>query len=259
MNRLFRAKIRISILFFMLICLLFIYADEVIAQQAIPLPKIELGVTTSTKRSDVSTSLQVLALLTILSLAPSLLIMVTSFTRIIIVLSFVRRALATQQLPSNQIMIGIALMMTFFIMSPVFTKSYNEGVNPYLDNKMDAKEAVTKTVEPFRLFMLKQTREKDLALFVKMSKDIKPKNYNDIPIHVVIPAFLLSEMKLAFEMGVIIFLPFLVIDMVVASTLMSMGMIMLPPVMISLPFKILIFVLVDGWHLIVRSLLLSFK
>jgi flagellar biosynthetic protein FliP len=237
----------------------FLFAESLYAQTNIPLPKIEIGVTRATKRSDVSTSLQVLALLTILSLAPSLLIMVTSFTRIVVVLSFVRRALATQQLPSNQILIGVALMMTFFIMSPVFQKSYNDGLKPYFDNKMGVEEAIKRSVEPFRIFMLKQTREKDLALFVKMAKNVKPKTYNDIPIHVVIPAFILSELKLSFEMGIVIFLPFLIVDMVVASTLMSMGMIMLPPVMISLPFKILIFVLVDGWYLIVRSLLVSFN
>jgi flagellar biosynthetic protein FliP len=238
---------------------IFIFCDQLYAQTALPLPKIEIGITKSTKKSDVSTSLQVLALLTILSLAPSLLIMVTSFTRIVIVLSFVRRALATQQLPSNQILIGIALMMTFFIMSPVFDKSYNEGLKPYFADKLGVEETIKKTVEPFRIFMLKQTRQKDLALFIKMSKNKKPKTHSDVPIHVVIPAFILSELKLSFEMGIIIFLPFLIVDMVVASTLMSMGMIMLPPVMISLPFKILIFVLVDGWHLIIRSLLMSFK
>lgn len=228
------------------------------AQETIPFPKLELGVTAATKRSDISTSLQVLALLTVLSLAPSLLIMATAFTRIVVVLSFVRRALATQQLPSNQILIGLALIMTFYVMAPVFTKSYADGLKPYLEDRMGAGEAAERAVEPFRTFMFRQTRQKDLALFVRMSGDKKPRNRSEVPTHVLVPAFVLSEMKLSFEMGIIVFLPFLVIDMVVASTLMSMGMIMLPPVMISLPFKILVFVLVDGWHLVVKTLITSF-
>lgn len=250
---------RVAVTALALFALVLLGAAVAHAQEAIPFPKVELGLTNATKRSDVSTSLQVLALLTILSLAPSLLMMATSFTRIVVVLSFVRRALATQQLPSNQILIGLSLIMTFYVMAPVFTKSYNEGVKPYLDDRLATERAVEKTLEPFRIFMLKQTREKDLALFVRMSRDKKPRNFRDVPTHVLVPAFVLSELKLSFEMGIIIFLPFLVIDMVVASVLMSMGMIMLPPVMISLPFKLLVFVLVDGWHLIVRTLLVSFK
>lgn len=250
-----RTCVRILFVIFLLLA----SAAAVMAQEGFPLPRVEFGVTPATTRSEVSTSLQVLALLTVLSIAPSLLIMVTSFTRIIIVFSFLRRALATQSLPSNQILVGLSLMMTFYIMSPVFTRAYDNGLKPYLEDRMGVEEALQKGLEPLRIFMLKQTREKDLALFVKMARDKKPKNRDELPIHLIIPAFVLSEVKLAFEMGIIIFLPFLVVDMVVASTLMSMGMIMLPPVMISLPFKILVFVLVDGWHLIVRTLLLSFN
>ena len=229
------------------------------AQEAIPFPKLELGLTTATKRSDVSTSLQVLALLTVLSLAPSILIMATSFTRIVIVLSFVRRALATQQLPSNQTLIGLSLIMTFYVMAPVFTAAYNDGLKPYLEDRLGVEEALARTLEPFRLFMFKQVRPKDLELFVRMSGDKRPRNRAEVATHVLVPAFVLSELKLSFEMGVIVFLPFLVIDMVIASTLMSMGMIMLPPVMISLPFKILVFVLADGWHLVVQTLVTSFR
>lgn len=251
--------LRVSLRIFLVLILLAAGSVVALAQEGFPLPRLELGVTPATTRTEVSTSLQVLALLTVLSLAPSLLIMVTSFTRIIIVFSFVRRALATQSLPSNQILVGLSLMMTFYIMAPVFSRAYEDGLKPYLEEKIGVEEALQKGVKPLSLFMLRQTREKDLALFVRMARDRKPKNRDDLPFHLIIPAFVLSEVKLAFEMGIIIFLPFLVVDMVVASTLMSMGMIMLPPVMISLPFKILVFVLVDGWHLIVRTLLLSFS
>jgi flagellar biosynthesis protein FliP len=225
----------------------------------IAMPRIQFGITPSNAPEDVSVSMQILLLLTVLTLAPSILIMVTSFTRIIIVLSFVRRALATQQLPSNQILVGLALILTFFTMAPVWGEINEKAVQPYLEKKISQIQAYEVAVDPLRKFMLRQTREKDLALFAKLAADKKPMTRQDVPLYVVVPAFITSELKLSFEMGIIIFIPFLVIDMVVASTLMSMGMIMLPPVMISLPFKILLFVLVDGWHLVIKSVVQSFK
>ncbi len=224
----------------------------------VALPRINLGVDASGRPQDVAVGLQVLFLLTILSLAPSILIMTTSFTRIIVVLGFVRNALATQQLPPNQVLVGLALFLTFFVMAPTWQEVNVEALQPYLAGKIDQTQAFDRAVKPVRSFMLKQTREKDLELFVQLAKLPRPHNADEVPIHVVIPAFIISELKSAFQIGFMIFIPFIVIDMIVASTLMSMGMLMLPPVMISLPFKILLFVMVDGWYLVVRSLVLSF-
>jgi len=205
------------------------------------------------------TSLQVLMLLTVLSLAPAILMLMTSFTRIIIVLSFVRNALGTQQLPPNQVMVGLALFLTLFVMMPTFTEINTKAVQPYMNNQINQTQALAKAEEPLRTFMFRQTREKDLELFVGLSKMERPKTYHDVPTYVLIPAFVISELKTAFQMGFAIFIPFIVIDMIVSSTLMSIGMMMLPPMMISLPFKLLLFVLVDGWHLVVESLVMSFK
>ncbi|MGE5576271.1 MAG: flagellar type III secretion system pore protein FliP [Syntrophothermus sp.] len=224
----------------------------------VTLPRINLGVDASGRPQDVAISLQVLFLLTILSLAPSILIMTTSFTRIIVVLGFVRNALATQQLPPNQVLVGLALFLTFFVMAPTWQEVNDQALQPYLAGKIDQTQAFQRAIKPVRSFMLKQTREKDLELFVQMARLPRPHNADEVPIHVVIPAFIISELKTAFQIGFMIFIPFIVIDMIVASTLMSMGMLMLPPVMISLPFKILLFVMVDGWYLVVRSLMLSF-
>jgi flagellar biosynthetic protein FliP len=207
---------------------------------------------------DVSVTLQLLLLLTILSLAPGILIMLTSFTRIIIVLSFVRTGLGTQSMPPNQVLVGLALFLTFFIMSPIFAEINENAVQPYLAGDVTQEEAFDTAVVPIKEFMSKHTREKDLALFIKYNGLEKPESIADIPLTALIPAFAISELKTAFQIGFVIFIPFLIIDMVVASTLMAMGMMMLPPVMISLPFKILLFVLVDGWYLIIESLLLSF-
>jgi flagellar biosynthesis protein FliP len=207
---------------------------------------------------DVSVTLQLLLLLTILSLAPGILIMLTSFTRIIIVLSFVRTGLGTQSMPPNQVLVGLALFLTFFIMSPIFVEINENAVQPYLAGDVTQEEAFDTAVVPIKEFMSKHTREKDLALFIKYNGLEKPESIADIPLTALIPAFAISELKTAFQIGFVIFIPFLIIDMVVASTLMAMGMMMLPPVMISLPFKILLFVLVDGWYLIIESLLLSF-
>lgn len=213
----------------------------------------------SSDPSSVSTSVKLLLLFTVLSLAPSILILMTSFTRIIIVLSFVRTALATQQMPPNQVLIGLALFLTFFIMAPVFGEVYDDALQPLFDEEITLDEAYDKASAPMKDFMAKHTRQKDLALFMNYAEMDKPKSVQDIPITTLIPAFAISELKTAFQMGFMIFVPFLIIDMAVASVLMSMGMMMLPPVMISLPFKILLFVLVDGWYLITHSLLDGFQ
>lgn len=225
---------------------------------AAPLPQLQIGVGQATNPQDVVTSLQILAILTILTLAPAILIMMTSFTRIVIVLSFVRNALGFQQTPPNQVIIGLSLFLTLFVMAPTFNKINETALQPYLKGQLTQETAYKNAMEPIREFMFKQTREKDLALFVGLAKAGRPRNPGDVPTYVLIPAFIISEIKTAFEIGFVIYIPFLVIDMVVASTLMSMGMLMLPPVMISLPFKILLFVMVDGWNLVVGSLLKSF-
>lgn len=204
-------------------------------------------------------SLQLLFLLTILTLAPSILIMMTGFTRILIVLSFIRNALGLQQTPPNHVIIGLSLFLTFFIMAPIATEINNESLQPFIREEITQEVAMERAMEPIRNFMFKQTRDKDLGLFLSMKGTNTVSNLNDIPTHVIIPAFIISELKTAFQIGFIIYIPFLVIDMVVASTLMAMGMMMLPPVIISLPFKILLFILVDGWNLIVKSLVLGFK
>ncbi|MDG0812436.1 flagellar type III secretion system pore protein FliP [Cohnella rhizosphaerae] len=206
-----------------------------------------------------ASSLSLLLMLTVLSLAPSILVLMTSFTRIVIVLGFVRTSLGTQTTPPNQVLIGLALFLTFFIMAPTISQVNEQAVQPYLKGEISQTVALEKASVPMKAFMYKHTREKDLLLFLNYTKTAKPASYQDIPITVLVPAYAISELKTAFQMGFMIFIPFLVIDMVVASTLMAMGMMMLPPVMISLPFKILLFVLVDGWYLIVKSLLTSFQ
>ncbi len=205
-----------------------------------------------------STSIQILLLLTVLSIAPAILVLMTSFTRIMVVLSFVRNALGTQQMPPNQVLIGLAFFLTFFVMAPTWNQINTQAFQPYLQNQISQTEALTKAEEPLRTFMFKQTREKDLELFVGLAKIERPKTYRDIPTYVLIPSFVISELKTAFQMGFAIFIPFMVIDMIISSTLMSMGMLMLPPMIISLPFKLLLFVLVDGWHLVAQSLVQSF-
>lgn len=206
----------------------------------------------------VSVVLQIFLLLTVLSIAPALLIMMTSFTRIAIVLSVLRQAIGTHSMPPNQIILGLALFLTFFIMTPVWEKVNTEAIQPYLKKEITQKQALENAFKPIRSFMFKQTREKDLAMLVKISNTARPKNIDDIPTSVLIPSFILSELKTAFQMAFMLYVPFLVIDMVVASVLLSMGMMMLPPIMISLPFKLMLFVLADGWYLIVGSLVKSF-
>ncbi len=223
-----------------------------------PVPSLNIAVGTATKPGEVATSLQIFLLLTVLSLAPSILIMTTSFTRIVVVLSFLRTALGTQQAPSNQIILALSLFITFFIMTPVWQQVNRDAYQPYKAGTITQEQAFDKAVAPVRKFMLTQTREKDLALFVSLSKQPRPRNSDDVPTLTIIPAFMISELRTAFQIGFLIFIPFIVIDMVVASVLMSMGMMMLPPVMISMPFKILLFVLVDGWGLVIGSLVKSF-
>ena len=208
--------------------------------------------------SNVSTSVKMLLLLTVLSLAPSILIMLTCFARVIIVLGFVRTALATNQMPPTQVLIGIALFITFFIMAPVFQEVNDRALTPLFNEEINLEEAYEEAAMPFKNFMSAHTRQKDLELFLSYSDMERPKSIEDIPLTALVPAFAISELKTAFQIGFMIFIPFLVVDMIVASVLMSMGMMMLPPVMISLPFKILLFVLVDGWYLVVKSLLQSF-
>ena len=202
---------------------------------------------------------QLVALLTVLSLAPGILIMMTSFTRIVVVLSFLRTAMGTQQTPPNTVLISLALFMTFFIMSPVFSTAYDEGIAPLVNSEITEVQAFERTAQPFKTFMLANVREKDLELFVRIHDDPDLQSVEDTPIHVVIPAFMITELRRAFEIGFMLFLPFLVIDLVTAAILMSMGMMMLPPVLIALPFKIVFFVLVDGWYLVVGSLMESFR
>lgn len=238
--------------------LVFLFLALPLFAQAQGLPTITLGIGEATEPAEVSTALQILIVLTILSVAPAILLMTTGFTRIVIVLSFVRQAMGTQQAPSNQIVIGLALFLTFFVMAPVFTQINEQALQPYMDNRITQQQALEEAVKPMRQFMFSQVGEKELQLLVDISRAPQPDNQNDIPLLTLIPAFMLSELKRAFQMGFLLFVPFLMIDMIVASILMAMGMMMLPPIIISLPFKILLFVLVDGWSLVVGSLVQSF-
>ncbi len=241
------------------ILLILILNSTIYAEPEISLFGKTIELQDSNNPNDYVSSIQLLIVLTILSLAPAILITMTSFTRIIIVLSFIRNAIATQQTPPNQVLIGLALFLTFFTMNPVISDINTNSIKPYLEGELEQEKALDNAIKPIRKFMFKQTRDKDLALFVEISKTKDIKDKSDVPTKALIPAFIISELKTAFQIGFIIFIPFLVIDMVVASTLMSMGMMMLPPVMISLPFKILLFIMVDGWHLIVKSLVTSFN
>lgn len=223
------------------------------------LPKISLQVEEAVQGGDAAISLQIIFLLTILSLAPSILIMMTSFTRIVVVLSFLRSAIGTQQMPPNQLIIGLSLFLSFFVMAPVWERVNSEAIQPLIADEIPYQAALDRGMQPIREFMLKQTRQKDMALFVRLARTPHPRNRDDIPNSVLIPSFIIGELRTAFQIGFLLFVPFLVIDLVVASILLSMGMMMLPPIMVSLPFKILLFVLVDGWNLIAQSLVTSFK
>jgi len=227
--------------------------------QSFSVPSISLNVGDGgDEPGRVAVVIQLLLLLTILSLAPAILVMLTSFTRIVVVLSLLRHALGTQQMPANQIIIGLALFLTFFIMTPVWNDINSRALQPYINEEISAERAFDLATQPIKEFMLKQAREKDIALFVKISREERPKNPDEIKLPVLMPAFVISELKTAFQIGFMIYLPFLILDMVIASVLLSMGMMMLPPVMISLPFKLLLFVLVDGWNLVIGSLVQSF-
>ncbi|MGE4282163.1 MAG: flagellar type III secretion system pore protein FliP [Clostridia bacterium] len=239
--------------------LILAFYSKASAEPNFPIPKLGMDLGPAESPQDVAVSLQILFLLTILSLAPAILIMMTSFTRIIIILSFLRNALGTQQVPPNQVLIGLALFLTVFIMTPIGTQINNQAIQPYLSEEITQDVALDRAVQPLREFMLNNTREKDLALFVSLSGIEQVDDKEDIPTKAVIPAFVISELKTAFQFGFLIYIPFLVIDMVVASTLMSMGMMMLPPIMISLPFKILLFIMIDGWNLVTQSIVMSFK
>lgn len=223
------------------------------------LPKVSLGFDKATGPKDVAVTLELVAMLTILSLAPSILIMMTCFTRVVVVLTFLKTALGTQNAPPNQMLMGLSLFLTFFIMGPTFKRVNDEALQPYLAEKIDYKVALEKGMAPMREFMLKQVNEKDLALMVRISRSPTPRNVGDLSNFTLIPAFCISELRSSFIIGFLIYIPFLVIDMVVSSVLMSMGMMMLPPVMISTPFKLILFVLVDGWNLVIQQLVLSFR
>jgi len=225
---------------------------------AVSPPYFSINLDKEQNPGDVAVVLQIFFLLTILSLAPAILIMLTSFTRIAIVLSVLRQAIGTNQMPPNQIILGLALFLTFFIMMPVWENVNEQALQPYLEKKISQQEALEKATKPIRNFMFSQTREKDLALFLDMSSSSKPKNKDDVPTSVLIPSFIISELKTAFQIGFLLYVPFLVVDMVVASVLLSMGMMMLPPIMISLPFKLMLFVVADGWYLVVGSMVKSF-
>jgi len=234
------------------------YAQDV-GGLRMPIPKIAFDISEATKPKDVALSLQILFLLTILTLAPSIIIMMTSFTRVVIVLDFIKRALSLQQMPPNQVIVGLSIFITIFIMAPTLTEVNEKAIQPYLKGKISNEKFFSNGIKPLREFMFRQTREKDIALFINLAKIEKPKNRKDVPTYCLIPAFMISELKKAFEIGVYIFIPFIVIDMIVASALMAMGMIMLPPIMISLPFKIILFILVDGWNLLTYQLVKSFN
>jgi len=227
--------------------------------ETLEVPTINLSLSSPDSPAQLVSSINVILMLTILFLAPSLLLMTTTFTRFVIVFGFMRQAMGTQQIPPTQLLVSLALLLTIFVMEPVGQKAYDQGIKPYIEEQINYEVAFERTTKPFKTFMIRNTREKDLALFFRIRKMDNPNTIDDVPLSVIVPAFMISELKTAFEIGFLLFLPFLVIDMVVASILMSMGMMMLPPVMISMPFKILVFVLVDGWNLLIGNLIASIK
>lgn len=258
MINLMHKKRKICWALFLIFLFLISYVPKLWAEPPLPIPTINLNISDSGGQGTVATALKLILLLTVLSLAPAILVMLTSFTRIAIVLSLLRHALGTQQLPPNQVIIGLSLMLTFFIMTPVWEKINTQALQPYFKHQISGEKAYDLSIEPIRDFMIKQTREKDIELFVNIAKAKRPETPSDISLSILIPSFVISELRTAFQIGFLIYLPFLVLDMVVASVLLSMGMLMLPPIMISLPFKLLLFVLVDGWYLVIGSLVKSF-
>jgi len=250
-------KKSVAIIMIALVMILFIPIS--FAESGVTIPKVEFNIGNAESPEEVASSIQVIILLTVLSLAPSILVMTTCFTRFIIILSFVRKALALQTTPPNQVLIGLALFLTLFVMTPTFSAINEDAFQPFMNGEISQEEAFDKATYPLKDFMLRQTDAKDLALFVAISDVSDFESYHEIPITTIIPAFIIGEIKKGFQIGFLIFIPFIVIDMVVASTLMALGMMMLPPVMISLPFKILLFILVDGWNVIVEKMILSIK
>ena len=229
------------------------------AEAAPIIPSMNVEVGTAENPEEVASTLQVVAVLTLATIAPGILMMTTSFVRIVVIIGFLRNALATQNVPPNQVIVSLALFLTFYIMAPYWSQANDNGLQPYLAGQISQEEAITNVLEPMREFMFRQTRESDLALFVNLSEAERPNSQEDVSTFVLIPAFMISELKTAFQIGFMLYVPFIVIDMIVATTLMSMGMMMLPPVMISLPFKILLFVMIDGWHLLIQSIIVSFR
>lgn len=227
-------------------------------QPTLPIPAINFAVGTADGPEDVVLTIQILILITVLSLAPAILLMTTSFLRILIVLGFIRQAMGTQQIPPNQVVASLALFLTVFTMTPVWTQIYDNALSPYVQGDITAPVAWERTVQPMRQFMFKQTRESELGLMLRLSREERPENQDEVKTMVLVPAFVLSELKTAFQMGVVLYIPFIVIDMIVGSILMAMGMMMLPPAMVSTPFKLLLFVMADGWNLVIASLITSF-
>lgn len=255
-----KKKLKIILPAFLCLAFLFLFRVPVFAEPGISISQNGINIGTAQNPKEVGTSLQILLLLTVLSIAPAILIMMTCFTRIIIVLSFLRNALGTQQMPPNQVLVGFALFLTLFIMQPVVDEINTKAFQPFVNGQIEQKVALDNTSASIKGYMLKQMNnsEDDLALFVNLAKIKTPVKPEELPLTVVIPAYIISELKIAFQIGFLIFIPFLIIDMVVSSTLMSMGMMMLPPVMISLPFKILLFIMAGGWNLITKSILSTF-
>jgi flagellar biosynthesis protein FliP len=249
-------KVLIAVFFSFFILTSYSYAQQ--QPGTVPFPKINLDVGTAQNGKDVSVTIQLLLMMTVLSLAPSIIIMTTSYLRIIIVFHFLKTALGTQQMPPSQLLAGVALFITLFIMAPTWTKVNDDALKPLIDNKITMEEAYNKGIEPIRQFMFKHTRDEDMELFIGLSNQPRPNNRDEIKTYILIPSFVLSEMRAGFIMGFFLFIPFIMVDLIVSSILMSMGMMMMPPMMISLPFKILLFILVDGWNLIVGSLIRSF-
>ena len=229
------------------------------AEAAPIIPSVNVEVGTADNPEQVASTLQVIGVLTLATIAPAILMMTTSFVRIVVIIGFLRNALATQNVPPNQVVVSLAIFLTFYIMAPYWSQANDNGLQPYLAGQISQEEAIDNVLEPMREFMFRQTRESDLALFVNLSDAERPESQEDVSTFVLIPAFMISELKTAFQIGFMLYVPFIVIDMIVATTLMSMGMMMLPPVMISLPFKILLFVMIDGWHLLIRSIIVSFR
>jgi len=248
--------------FLLFLAFIFILSDSSISQQtqglSFPIPKVNIDVGTSENGQDVSVTLQILLLMTILALAPSIMIMTTAYLRIIIVFHFLKTALGTQQMPPGQLLAGVALFITFFIMAPTWSVVNDQALKPLMDGSISVEEAYDKGIQPIRDFMFKSVRDEDLGLFINLANMKRPANRNDLPTYIVIPAYVISELRTGFIIGFFLFIPFLMVDMIISSILMSMGMMMLTPMLVSLPFKILLFILVDGWNLIIGSLVRSF-